>query len=484
MAETQESTIGSSQQSTDSLMEANPGIAALAAADAFRNSEVGVIEEAEGAAAVASSNSGSNGESVAENFKVPSPPPSQDSNDKDLLVEAVQSMQQGKRHMIVSDYKSAVPCFEHACQLLDSIYGPGKAESAEAYLHYGISLFELSRLEEGIMDGVVNVENQISSDEEEGDEEQEEEGDEGETPAPDTGDDNEAEAKASSPEEESAQSSDDKVDIDLTQPSTSKGEAASSASGVITSNGDNDEDDDADAPSSVEIAWEVLTMAKDIYEAQTPDLSKENQLNLAEALQKLGEISIEWENNENAIHLLSECLEHRKAALDPDDRLIALTYHFLGIAFSFKNEIDRANSCFESALDVIQMRIKHLKELPTDGMDQFEKDSHEQEISQLNDLIPELTAKIEDIKEQMQSQFKTLESLQKESEKEETKTVQPCADKPVNNISHLIKRKKEADSGDAAAENGNSEGSNGVKKARTEENNAVVESSEATAATN
>ncbi len=79
MAETQESTIGSSQQSTDSLMEANPGIAALAAADAFRNSEVGVIEEAEGGAAVASSNSGSNGESVAENFKVPSPPPSQDS---------------------------------------------------------------------------------------------------------------------------------------------------------------------------------------------------------------------------------------------------------------------------------------------------------------------------------------------------------------------------------------------------------------------
>lgn len=59
--------------------------------------------------------------------------------------------------MIVADYRSAVPFFEHACQMLDSLYGTGSAECAEAYLNYGISLFELSRLEEGIMDGVVNV---------------------------------------------------------------------------------------------------------------------------------------------------------------------------------------------------------------------------------------------------------------------------------------------------------------------------------------
>lgn len=279
---------------------------------------------------------------------------------------------------------------------------------------------------------------QMSSDEEGGDEEREEggKGNEDNEDNEKANDDNEAEAKASSPE--GSASDDNKVDIDLTQPSTSKVDASASA---VTTNGEkSDEDDEADAANNVEIAWEVLSMAKNIYE-DSPDMTKEIQLNLAEALQKLGEISIEWENNDNAVHLLSQCLEHRKAALEPDDRLIALTYHFLGIAFSFKNEIDRANSCFESALDVIQMRIKHLKEVKTDKMDQFAKDSHEREISQLEDLIPELTAKIEDIKEQMQSQFKTLESLQKESEKEEIKQVQPSQAKPVNNISHLIKRK-------------------------------------------
>lgn len=210
---------------------------------------------------------------------------------------------------------------------------------------------------------------------------------------------------------------------------------------MSASNGDkSDEEEDADAATNTEVAWEVLGLARDIF--SNGELTKESRLNLAEALQRLGEISIEWENNENAIHLLNECLEHRKEVLEPDDRLIALTYHYLGIAFTFKNEADRANSCLESALDVIQLKIKHLRETNTDNMDQIDKDSHEREINQLVALIPELNGKLEDLKEQMQSQYKTLETLQKESEKEdEIKQAKVAQNKPINNISHLIKRK-------------------------------------------
>lgn len=75
-----------------------------------------------------------------------------------MVSEAVQSFQHGKRHMIVSDYYSAVPCFEKACQLLDSCYGVNAPECAEAYLNYGIALYELSRMEDGMFHGVVNVE--------------------------------------------------------------------------------------------------------------------------------------------------------------------------------------------------------------------------------------------------------------------------------------------------------------------------------------
>ena len=82
-------------------------------------------------------------------------------SDQDLVVEAVQYLQQGKRHMIVLDYKSATSSFELACKLLDSCYGVGSIECGEAYLHYGSALFELSRVEEGTADGLVNVEGMI-----------------------------------------------------------------------------------------------------------------------------------------------------------------------------------------------------------------------------------------------------------------------------------------------------------------------------------
>jgi len=244
-------------------------------------------------------------------------------------------------------------------------------------------------------------------------------------------DENETEAIAATPET----MSEDKIDIDLTQPSTSKGETS-------TSNGDkSDEEEEADNATNVEIAWEVLTLAQDIFSRCEP--TRANRLNLAETLQKLSEISIEWENNDNAVYLLNECLQIRKEILEPDDRLIAVAYHYLGIAFSFKCDYDNANSCFESALGVIELRIKNLKEKNLLELDQFEKDSNEREILQLEDLIPELRGKTDDMKEQMQSQFTTLESLEKETEQEETKQakLQANPDKPINNISHLIKRK-------------------------------------------
>lgn len=141
--------------------------------------------------------------------------------------------------------------------------------------------------------------------------------------------------------------------------------------------------------------------------------------------------------------MLNECLEIRKELLEPDDRLIALTYHFLGITFSFKCEYDNANSCFENALGVLQLRIKNLNEKIIDeNLDKSEKETIEREISQLELLLPDLKSKIEDNKEQMLSQMTTLKSLEKESE-QETKQIkiQVTQDKPINNISHLIKRK-------------------------------------------
>lgn len=246
----------------------------------------------------------------------------------------------------------------------------------------------------------------------------------------DFADDNEAEAAIPS-----AGTSNETSEIDITQPSTSKGEYASAG-------GDEKSEEDEDTISNFEISWDLLTSAEKVFARNLH--SKENRLHLAEALQKRAEISIEWENNDEAIQLLNECIDHRKSALPADHRLIAEAYHYLGVAYSFKFDYENSNLCFESAIDIIQLRLDNLVKMNTAHMDEFEKTSHEKEIEQLRSLIPDLRGKMDDLKEQMQSQYKTLQTLEKECEEEETKKLQMNKSKPVNNISHLIKRKVSA----------------------------------------
>lgn len=227
----------------------------------------------------------------------------------------------------------------------------------------------------------------------------------------------------------------EKFDIDINQPSTSRG-----VTSQATGNG-NKSDDEEDNVTNSEIAFEVLTNARN-YFSQHLD-NREHRLNLAEALQKLGEISMDWENADGAIELLDECLSHRKDVLEPDDRLIAHTYHFLGLAFSLKSDFDNSNQCFNQALEVVQLRLENLKAKDINLMEGFEKMRHEKEIEQLEGLIPEIQAKIEDMKEQILSQYNAMKSLvkEKESEDEQDKKLESNKDKPINNISHLIKRK-------------------------------------------
>lgn len=85
------------------------------------------------------------------------------------------------------------------------------------------------------------------------------------------------------------------------------------------------EEEEEVEPSSFECAWELLCLARDVFKRQIEYKGNESKVKLAEALQSLGEISIEWENNEAALDLLQESLSLRKESLSSDDRLIAET---------------------------------------------------------------------------------------------------------------------------------------------------------------
>lgn len=435
---------------------------------------------------------------------------------------------QGKRHVLVHDYASAVTCIEEACQIFDSIYGVNSDESADAYLHYGSALIELHRQESGALDGLIDAkpsesdaENDEEDDEELEDEEEESkkvteeksesngnktanEEDISISPTPptestaveSTAADNGSISSTTAPTLSSIQNllSDQnnsngntsttavagstsslnsslntnqmETDVDPNQPSTSTG---------ITNENRAIEDEEDNSPSNLEIAFEVVSMAKNIYKRQTEYLDSA-YLKLAEAHQKLGEILYEWENFEVALTDLQECLEIRKKHLPEDDRVIAETYYHIGLTHSFNKNVEEANSNFQKAVNVIEQRITRQKKLYSDTEDPEAKEKIKCDVKELESLLPEMKSKIEDSQDQMNSS--TLANSNEQSEKLEEEMIaekkKQITAKPITNLTHLVKRKREepeSAENSKKLKNGAENGSNGT--ANTSTNNDI-----------
>lgn len=75
--------------------------------------------------------------------------------------DAANHLSQGKRHLLVQDYSTAVASLSEACQILDKKYGSGSDECGETYLYYGVALLELARQETGAIDGIVSANSTI-----------------------------------------------------------------------------------------------------------------------------------------------------------------------------------------------------------------------------------------------------------------------------------------------------------------------------------
>lgn len=134
------------------------------------------------------------------------------------------------------------------------------------------------------------------------------------------------------------------------------------------------------------------------------------------------------------------------------------------------NEPERANDCFRSAMNVIEDRIKNLKTSlessegtsctesgssdtvsvsdavtvsVDEGRTKVETERKRKEIKELESLLPEMAAKIEDSKDQLKSTSQALKELDDEESRDNlvVAKIHDSPMKPVNNISHLVKRK-------------------------------------------
>jgi len=388
---------------------------------------------------------------------------------KEVQEDAKTHLVTGKRHLLVSDVPAAVTSLAQACELLSTQFGETAKECAESYYYYGKALLELSRLESGVLgnalDGVP------------------EEGDEANTsqvedPAKMTEDEKkEVEEKVGEALEENFQESLQKKDEKDESEEKKEGEAKSEESqageagkseettedegmeegddseadesngedmdadkstteGADITKGHSDEKkDEEEEPSNLQLAWEMLELAKVVYTKQVESSEgnkAETEEKLCSTMLALGEVSLENENYKQAVEDIQLCLKNQES-LPKDSRIVAETHYQLGVALGFNSQFEEAVESLNSAIKIIKERIKIIKE----GIKSLKKSptkEEKKEVTELEALIPEIEEKITDTKDMK----KEAEAKNKDGSEGLTSS---SGDKTKNVTSIAVKRK-------------------------------------------
>jgi len=239
------------------------------------------------------------------------------------------------------------------------------------------------------------------------------------------------------------------------------------------------EAEDEEDPSNLQLAWEMLELAKMVFTDQLEGEKKESlsselktnfEKKLCETFLTLGEVSLENENYVQAVEDLSLCLERQKASLPKDSRSIAETHYQLGVALGFHMKYEEAVVSLQDAIAVLDTRINNLKN-KTESPDETKKDdafyTREKEIGEIEALIPEIKEKITDTNEMKEESIKKVAEMKEQigfGSSSSGSGSSTSTAKPISTIS--IKRKNE------------SEASEDAKKAKSSETEVVKENGE------
>jgi len=325
----------------------------------------------------------------------------------DSKAEALDCLMEGKRHLLCKDVPAAVSSLADACKLMASECGEKAPECGEAYYFYGKALLELARLENVVLgnalsgvpkedacDGSTQVEDpQQMTDEER----------------------IEVEEKV----DEALMENLDKCQIaespllkdvanDASEEASSEDKVAEGGDSNIEEGKAEQESDDEDCdhleeaeedPSTLQLAWEVLELSKIICKEQLDEGKELHGTDTKAALEKrycetfllLSEVSVESGNYHQAVEDLKLCLNRQKTLLPADSRNIAETLYHLGLALEHHKNYDEALMSLDAAVSVLKNRMENLKEKAGT--------QSKNEITEIKVLLPEVMAKITDIKD-------------------------------------------------------------------------------------
>merc|ERR1712119_91945 len=321
----------------------------------------------------------------------------------------------GKRHLLVGDVPAAVSCLARCCELLSAQFGETAKECAESYFYYGKSLLELSRMESGVLGNALegvpedSDEKVDTSQVEDPEKLTKDEKSEVEDKVAEAFDYNyktseiiqdeeeaamdgaETETDGSGMEDEELQEEDMETDDSPVKKMSPKAKQDSEKKGT----------EDEEEPSNLQLAWEVLELAKVVYtkliatEVKDKDFFEER---LCSTMLHLGEVSIENENYQQAVEDIKLCLT-KQEKMPKDARLRAEIHYHLGLAQAFHQQFDESIESHKAAIAILKERTKNLKVMETSSTSPRKLAETNKEIAELEALIPEIEEKIVDTKD-------------------------------------------------------------------------------------
>ncbi|XP_005811096.1 nuclear autoantigenic sperm protein-like [Xiphophorus maculatus] len=420
------------------------------------------------------------------------------------MEEANKLVGTGKKFLVTGKVVEAVSALQEACGMLAKKYGDTADECGEAFYWCGKALLDLARMENSVLGNALegvpeeeeekpkdsNVESVENVDEKSRDElrvqvydamaekktdsekqseateesktegseatpEKKEEEEDGEDESP--AEEKEGESEAAAEQEESTDKPEEAGGDEDEDDEETEAEVEELGEGEPTA----DKDSEDEEVGNLQLAWEMLEVAKVIYRRKE---GKDDQLMAAQTHLKLGEVSAESGNYNQALEDFQECLKVQLKHLDPDSRLLAETHYQLGVTHSLNLQYVPAIQALNNSISVIKNRLEKLQEMMDKAESPEALEEERKEMEELKALLPEIQEKVEDATEGMKSSAEAAQDGASSSSALPDSTVGPADSSsspalqstnstsvhpstvPVSDISHLVRKKRKPES--------------------------------------
>jgi len=326
----------------------------------------------------------------------------------EMRAEATTLLTSGTEHLEQGDYVDAASDLGAASEIFAKVFGETSDECGEAYLLYGKALLYVSIMESEVLgyalDGM-ELEDDAKTIPQVESPNKLEEKEKSEVTGEVTKALNEHfEAFNRLSKQHFAEGSDeesDSEDVEMEVDSPSKGEKPDADS--IT----------AEDTSNLQLAWEMLELAKMIYERKVKDVSVEKKKEVLTALwdatSGLGEVAMEAGNFTQALAEFSSCLDARTSVLPKDSRSIAEAHFQKSRAQAALGQMTESEVSIKAAIAVLEEHALNLANWAigfTSVLPNSLSSPLTEEIAELEELAVELAEMLVEFKEGLSDQTK------------------------------------------------------------------------------